>query len=150
MVRGDPRYTKMERRHCLLYIQAPFSCFSLDCCSILLLCAVTGNASLNIISDRHDHHHHQLSLSIYQHSRVPGEWVHCFCCLLILTCIPRLFYVMCVCVSTTEKTPFFFLPCYSIPRFHNFYKRENADGEMFRHWKISHKAEISERNEKKN
>ncbi|PYH80462.1 hypothetical protein BO82DRAFT_107478 [Aspergillus uvarum CBS 121591] len=97
MVRGDPRYTKRSR-HCLLYILAPFLAFSLDCCSILLLCAVTGHASLNIISDRHDHHHHQLSLSIYQHSRVPGEWVYCFCCLLIITCIPRLFYVMCVCV----------------------------------------------------
>ncbi|RAH47603.1 uncharacterized protein BO95DRAFT_81054 [Aspergillus brunneoviolaceus CBS 621.78] len=151
MVRGDPRYSKMERRHCLLYIQAPFSCFSLDCCSILLLCAVTGNASLNIISDRHDHHHHQLSLSIYQHSRVPGEWVYCFCCLLILTCIPRLFYVMCVCVSTTEKTPFSFCPAILFLGFTicTRGRRENADGEMFRHWKISQKAEISERNEKK-
>ncbi|RAL07981.1 uncharacterized protein BO97DRAFT_229731 [Aspergillus homomorphus CBS 101889] len=79
------------------------SCSSLSSSSssffFLHLCSVAGNASLNIISNRHDHHrhphphHHQLSLSIYQHSRVPGEWVYCFYRLLIITCIPRLFHV---------------------------------------------------------
>ncbi|RAH76803.1 hypothetical protein BO86DRAFT_238617 [Aspergillus japonicus CBS 114.51] len=140
MVRGDPRYTKRSR-HCLLYILSPSLAFSLDCCSILLLlCAVTGHASLNIISDRHDHHHHQLLLSIYQHSRVPGEWglllllsAHHYLhtSIVFMSCV---FVCLCAC-TTRRKPPYFLLPCDSIPRFHNFYRRENADGEMFRHWK---------------
>ncbi|PYH41745.1 uncharacterized protein BP01DRAFT_161378 [Aspergillus saccharolyticus JOP 1030-1] len=92
----------------------------------LFLCSVAGNASLNIISHRHDHHHHhhhQLPLSIYQHSRVPGEWVYCFCYLLIIICIPHLFHVCVFCASSIRIVS---LPCFSSPCVHNFYGSEDA------------------------